>query len=368
MITQKHLQELLSFKTPGPSVLSLYLEAGDQTPFATLQRQARALAKSDPAIEASEDLKRVERYLAEEFEPGRFRGLAIFSAKRFGLWRVCSLPEPVRNKLVIDSKPALAPLLSQTDQHHRFGVVLAGPTRARFLEVFMGRVRDYDSMTLPAAAEPGHDFLKSITDSLEALSRNQGFQRVVLGTSPELSLPLVNHLHTHLQQNLILDPDLDPESPADSVLERISACEAEARKVRESVLVHRLLDAAQAGKRAALGLERVLGALRQGRVKLLLARDGFAKMGRSCPGCGRLSLDDPKCLDCRRPTEAVFNIVSEMIDRALEAGCEVFRLRNDSPLDNVGRIGAELCDDKGVPFRYEETPRSVDHAAGRPAR
>ncbi len=370
MITQKHLQELLSFKTPSPSVVTVYLETESERAFAGYQRQLRALTRREPSLAENEDVRRIERYLAEEFEPGIFRGVAIFSAKRFGLWRACPLLEPVRDKLVVDCKPALAPLLAQTDQHHRFGVLLAGPERARFLEVFLGEVREYDGMVLPAAGEEGHRYVKTITDSLDALSRNQAFQRVVIGVCPSLALPLVNHLHTQLQQNLILDAELEPDATAAAVLSRITACEDEARKVRESVLVHRLLDAASTTKLAALGLDRTLAALREGRLRLLLARDGFAKMGRACPSCGRLSLDEPKCLDCRHATEAVFNLVAEMIDRAIASGCEVFRLRHDSPLDNLGKIGAELCDDKGVaaPVKYEETARTVDHAAHRPAR
>lgn len=371
MITQKHLQELLSFKTPTPSALTVYLETETERAFAGYQRQLKALTRRDPSLSENEDVRRVEKYLAEEFEPGAFPGLAIFSAKRFGLWRVCPLPEPVHDRLVIDQKLQLAPLLAQADQHHRFGVLLAGPERARFLEVFMGQVREYDNMVQPAAGAEGHAYVKTISESLEALSRNQAFQRVVIGVSPSLSLPLVNHLHTQLQQNLILDAELDPDATAQAVLARITACESEARKVRESVLVHRLLDAAQTTKLASLGLERTLAALRAGRLRLLLARDGFAKMGRACAACGRLSLDETKCVDCRHSTEAVFNLVAEMIDRALSTGVEVFRLHHDSPLDNLGKIGAELCDDAGikpVKIQYEETPRQVLHAADRPAR
>ncbi|MBI3552933.1 MAG: hypothetical protein HY077_10495 [Elusimicrobia bacterium] len=348
MISSKHLGELLTFKTPMAAVVSLYLETSDRRYLGALGALKKQAGERDPAQSlCQEDLARISRYVETEFEPEGLRGVAVFSSKRFGLWRACPLPLPVKSKLLIDSRPHLAPLLSMSDQHHRFGVVLSGPRRTRFLEVFMGQIKEYEEIEVRAADSDGeHLYLKDVSDRLDGLARNQGFQRVVVGVGAEDSSKLVNHLHTSLQHNLILDAGLDPESPAPSVLQRVRACESQARQVRESVLAHRLIDAAKTSPRlAVLGLERTLDALAKGQVRVMLARDGYTKMGRRCPGCGRLSLNWPKCLDCGRPTETVFDLVGEMIDRALEGNCEVFRLCHETPLDNLGRIGAELtCD------------------------
>lgn len=345
MIASKHLSELLNFKAPTPSIVSVYLEIDGNRAFTGALRQLlKAAGGGDDALSPlHEDFKRIERFVETEFDPAAFRGLAVFSSKRFGLWRVCPLPQPVKTKLQIAERPFLAPLLSMTDQHHRFGVVLAGPGRASFLEVFMGQIKEYEEMAVCGETIEEHEFLKDISRKLDGLARNQGFQRIIVGVTPELSLKLVNHLHSSLQHNLILDTELEPEMTAAAILERILACEDQARQVRETVLVHRLLDAVKGGARlGVLGLDRTLDALQKGQVRLLLVRDGYAKMGRCCPECGKLSLAWTKCLDCGRATETVFNLVAEMIDRALASGCEVFRLFHDTPLDNLGKIGAEL--------------------------
>ncbi len=367
MITAKQMHELLTFRTPAPAVVSAYLELEDDCSSQSLLRQFQKLSAGHAGVEAlSEDLKRIERWIADELEPSGARAAAVFSAKRFGLWRAARLPQAVKPSLSVGVEPELRPLISMADQHHRFGVLLAGAERARFLEVFMGGIREYPELELKANEVPGGrvGYPKAAADKLEGLSRNQGFQRIVVGASPDVAQPLMDRLHTSLQQNLIVDTELDPEAAEDVVLGRIIGCERDARKVRESVLVHRLIDSARsAPKQAVLGLDRTLDALQRGQVRVLLVRDGFAKMGRSCPSCGLLSLAWSKCVRCNRPTEAVFNVVAEMIHRALDLNCEVFRLLHEGPLDNLGRIGAQLAEAAGAAPSPTEASQAQPQAA-----
>lgn len=360
MISAKQLNELLNFQRTDVPVVTAYLELeGARATLAGYQRALRALTPTPDDHPAADDLRRIERFLAVELEPGSMRGAVIVSAH--GFWRVLTLPQPVRHRIIVGSKPYLAPLLSLVDQYHRFGVLLADGERARFLEIFMGQVREHAEMTLTRASIPSagasdlHPYLKAVADKLDGLARNQGHQRIIVGASAEISLALVNHLHSFLQQNLILDPELGPDLDAASVLERVAACEGQARQVRERVLVQRLLDASAESRLAVIGLERTMRALEEGRVRTLFVRDGYAKMGRVCPACRGLSIDHPKCLKCHHPTEAVFNVVGELMDRAWDMSCEVIRILHETPLDNVGRIGAELS--------HQETGSCVPAAA-----
>lgn len=342
MITAKQVNELTLFKTPADGVLSCYLELAPGDTTASLVRRVERMSDRNPKSQAlREDLDRIKAFLVDEFEPQDARAIAMFSSKKFGLWRACYLPEPVKDALVVDAAPALKPLTSVLDSHHRFGVALVGPKGARFFEVFLGRGREYEEHALVPAGREGAAFAKAVAEKLEGLSRNQAFKRVVVAVSEELSAALLGQLHTTIQQNLIVEPTLASDASLEDVVARIAACEAEARKVREAVLAHRLVDAAKT-RGAVLGLDRTLEALQKGRVKVLYLRDGFAKMGRSCTSCGTLSIGWTKCQNCNSSTEAVFNLVGEMAARALALGCEVVRLMSETPLDNVGRIGAEL--------------------------
>ncbi|MDD5658195.1 MAG: hypothetical protein PHF00_13170 [Elusimicrobia bacterium] len=341
MLSARQFSELLNLRAPLSKIISVYLPVDHQGTHArTLASLLRAHAREESAADdAGEDLKLVEEFAAG-FAPSAWRGAAIFSCKALGVWRACPLPEPVRPALRIGERPYLAPLLSVCDQYQRFGVVLAGRSRVRFLEVFMGQIREYEEL---AMSWPGLGPTQSraVAEKLDGLARNQEFSRIVVGAEPEISDRLAGLLRTVLQQNLILDETLGAETASETVLERIRGCEDSARKVRESVLAHRLLDLSRSGE-AVLGLDRTLRALRRGQVRLLLIRDGFAKMGYLCQRCGDLSVGFNRCPACNGVMGAIFNVVDELIQRALDGHCEVVRLLNDSVLDSMGHIGAEL--------------------------
>ena len=367
MLSAADLSELLKLHAPVSGIVSLYLPADQRrTHVRSFSNLLRMCPLEDPSFsEVSDDLKRLDEFVGLGFEPEGWRGLAVFSCKRLGLWQVCPLPETVKPVLRMADRPYLAPLLSIVDQHQRFGVVLAGARRTRFLEVFMGQIKEHEELALELRGT-GPAQGRSVAERLDSLSRNREYSRIVLGGPSEAASRLARHLRTELQQTLILDESLAPDMPAAAVLERISSCEGEARKVRESVLAHRLLDLAASGGPAVLGLERTLKALRRGQVRLLLARDGFAKMGHLCPRCGGLSVADPRCPACNGPTETVFNLVEEMIERAFDAHCEVVRLLHPSPLDNLGHIGAELSE-AAAPAQPSQGADALPSSEGRQA-
>jgi peptide chain release factor subunit 1 len=350
MILSRHLHELSQFKAPSAAVLSVYLDLeGGRKPESLLS----ALKRSSGAAIPSEDFAALERGLDAPSIEGA-RGLAAFSCAKLGLLRLCPLPEPVRPRLFLETAPALRPLLNLVDQYQRYGVVLLGTRRMRVLEFFMGRARELDEHCLRASELPTGRllYLKAATGRIETLSRQLGFQRLIVCAPEGLEKGFVDQLPRALQDNLILDPGLgDLASLAETRL-RIADADFQARKVREQVLAHRLLDAA--GKTSVVGLSRVLEAVEQGRARTVLYRDGFAKLGRCCTGCGRLSLTQIKCVWCSAPTQTLFNLAQELADRALAQGAEVFRLSSQTPLDNLGSIGAELRP-AGVPVSAAST-------------
>jgi hypothetical protein len=132
----------------------------------------------------------------------------------------------------------------------------------------------------------------------------------------------------------------------------VNVAKGEARKVREAKLIQRFLDDLSDGV-AVAGLEAVAAALQQGRASLLLVREGYAKMGRCCPACGRLSVDHRSCPWCFRTTAPVMDLVAELAERAEAAGIEVFRVAADARFDAAGRIGVCLSARKAAARRKD---------------
>lgn len=372
MFSRRQLHELLYHESATPEVLSVYLEPGVSSGAAGAFRSVlnASLGRESRLRQMQGLLERVERHLSGELGLAGHRGLALFASERGGLWQSVALPEPVHGCLRVDSRPYLAPLFPVLDQYQRFGIALVSPARTRCLEIYLGAVQELEPV--PGPGEPAHAlpqerlhrYLQEITEKTALHSRQRDWDRVVFSLPDGWEAPLSGHLHERLQRNLILDPSLEPGSPSEGILAAIRAHEIEARKVRESVWVHRLLDATRVQGLGVLGLERTLEALERGQVRRLLIQEGFAKMGRVCPVCGEVSLAARKCPSCPRLTEPVLNLAGDLVRAALESGAEVARVLYDTGLDSLGRIGAELSHRSGAEVRPAPRPASDGCLAG----
>lgn len=360
MLSTKDIQELLNFHLDSPELVSLYLELDGSPPLAQFQALLKAHPPCKQSLEGSADSERITRFLTTELLPQNHRGLALFSAQRSSLWLVCPLPEPVPSLIRIGPQPYLVPLLNLLEQYRRYGVALVTAQKVKFMEVYLGQIEECtEDLESPAPDQRISDglqrHLKIAADRLLALSRKKGFNRVILAAPQELEAILFNHIHSTMQNNLILDTQINPDTPAPDILQRALAIELQSRHVRESVLIHRVLDAARTGGLGVMGLADTLSALEHGLVRLLLIDGGLAKMGRKCPGCGILSLNGKRCHACYQITTPLFNLIDEMVQQALDLNCEVIRIHNDPRLNNVGGIGAEL---KFKPAPGEPLPKA----------
>src|SRR5688572_21953949 len=144
MILSRHVQELIQFKAPSATVLSVYLDVENgRRPEALLEALKRSAGAAIPA----EELAALERGLGGLDLEGA-RGLAAFSCARLDLLRVCPLPEPVKPRLSLEAAPSLRPFLNLVDQYQRYGVVLLSSQRMRVLEFFMGQARELDEQAV----------------------------------------------------------------------------------------------------------------------------------------------------------------------------------------------------------------------------
>ncbi len=349
MLSSRDLNALRWLKSEEADILTLYLEI-EGSSFGAAYRAAlqAGLARQASLRERGKDLEKIERFV-QEFKAEAHRGLAVFASDAQRLWRAYPLPQPVKSALLLGARPYLTPLLSIVDQYQRYGVALIGPAQARFLEVFLGEIEECEDEDAPVFRRPSARGEES--PPLSAWGRRaahlaglRNWDRLIVGAPREMEGAFLSHLPMKLKDNLILDPLLVAQTGKGQVLERVLENECQARKLRESVLIHRLIDSFNGRGPAVLGLERTLEALGRGRVRTIFVRDGFAKLGRICPDCYCLSLTDKKCERCARPTDPAFNLIAEMAQEALDQGCEVFRILYDTRLDSFGHIGAELND------------------------
>ncbi|OGR89894.1 MAG: hypothetical protein A2V88_12780 [Elusimicrobia bacterium RBG_16_66_12] len=349
-------EALASWFSHEPSMVSLHLpvDAAGAYP-ALLDRLVREAPFADARLRGLErDLERLTRYVRGQFVPAARRGLCAFSCAKQGVFEVFSTPEPVKAGLAVAERPDLRPLAALAGDHPRFLVLLADERRARLLEIYLHEASELEDLEgdFSGAAVAG------LAARAETLSRRRRADRFVLGSDPVFASQLSAHLPPEIKKNLILEPLLGPDRPVEAVTDRIAHNERQARKLRQSVLVQRFLDELRQGG-AVAGLEASTSALQQGCVKLLLIQDNYAKMGRCCPACGRLSVDHRNCPWCFRPTDALLDLVAELADRALAAGIEVFRVRENARFDQTCPIGVELGAPISAPRPAVPTSRAL---------
>lgn len=347
-------EALAAWFSPEPNMVSLHLpvDAAGAYP-ALLDRLAREASLADARFKAlGRDLERISLYVRGQFVPAARRGLCVYSCSKHGVFEAFSTPEPVKAGLVLAERPDLRPLTATAGEYPRFLVLLADERRARLLEVHLGEACEIEDLK--------GDFsgVEKLAARTEALSRLRRADRFVLGADPVFASRFSAHLSPALKKNLILEPLLGPERPLEAVTDRIVHNERQAHKLRETVFVHHFLDELRQGG-AVAGLEASAAALQQGCVKLLLVREGYTKMGRCCPACGRLSVDHRHCPWCFRATDMLLDLVGELADRALAAGIAVFRVRESAHFDHACPIGVELGTPIAAPRPAVPTSRAL---------
>ena len=338
-LSAERADALSAWRSPEANVANLRLpvDAAGAYP-AALDRLIHEYPAAGPALKTlPSDLERIVRFVRGQFVPGSRRGLCVVSCVKYGLFEAFASPEPFNAALSVSARPELSALSTVQRDYRRFLVLLADARQARFLEVHLGESCELEILPGDFAAGGA----AALAARAEELSRARRTDRFILGAPPALHAALESRLSPELRDGLILEPLFGPDRPASAVTERVAHNEREARKVREAVLVQRFLDGLRDGG-AVAGLEAAAAALQQGCARLLLVRDGYAKMGRCCAACGRLSVDHHSCPWCFRVTAPVLDLVAELADRAAAAGVEVFRVAADARFDAAGRIGVCL--------------------------
>ncbi len=338
-LSAARIEALAAFHSLEPDAVTLHLAVDGGGLYPSTFHKLATDARNNPRMKLlGRDLDRIQAFITTEFVPGPHRMVAVYSCAKRGLFETFTLPQPFKSALIVGETLDLRPLTALGGQYHRFVALLLSPSKARFIELHMGRAIELDALEGDFGSVDG---LGAVASRAATLARERRYDRLILGAPPALEAALVPLLDPALQKELILEPVLSPDRPVDAVLERVLHNERQARSVRESVLVHRLLDEARQGG-AVTGLEAVSAAVQQGCVARVLVRDGYAKMGRSCPKCGHLSVGNRSCPWCFCGTESVLDLVSELTAKALDAGCEVYRIMHDPRFDGVCRIGGEL--------------------------
>jgi hypothetical protein len=277
-------------------------------------RQAQQRLDEQDRTERARALDKVASRLGDDLEgmlsprqTGRGRVLVVTLAD--GERRHLSLPVPFENRVVVDDRAFVRPLVAAIDEGRPAGIVVGSRDGARVLEWTLAGTRQLASLDFelsdaqladhgggPVEPNPNrgqqttshreqftdrvdenrHRFLKGVAGTVAEMARERRWDRLVVSGSDRIRDELAGLLHGDNGGHQVI-------SAGDSSWEGLSegriAQEAwpmlrEVHRDREQRLVRRVVEVANSGGGAALGPRRVCDAANVGRIDhLLFTRD-----------------------------------------------------------------------------------------------
>jgi peptide chain release factor subunit 1 len=374
-VTWDELRDLAGFQAEQGVAISVYLDLDPSFLRAAGDAQTRLNSLLDGASRSNgarkrelthqqrlalrQDFERIRRYFEAEFERDGAHGLAIFCAGLDNVWRTLPLTEVVPDEIRVRESLYLAPLVPLVGRGEGALVLVVSREQGRFYRLRAGRLEDLADYTeeQPRRHDQGgwaqarlqrrvdelaQDHLRRVAEVLDRLVRRLRGPQVVVVASEEAGAEFVDlvapdtraaiagiaHAEAHAQPTELL-------AAAVPALERW-------RAERERALVERWAEEHGRNGRGAAGWAAVLEAASDGRVELLLFREGANHHAKRCPACGRLQLAGAKCpLDGNQLEESEDGL-DLAVHQTLAHGGTIWAVRERDDLDAAGGVGALL--------------------------
>lgn len=363
LLSAERLERILSFHGGALPVVSSYIAVpatpGDAHRVAMTKadsllhevrtRQDDRNLEHDARLSLREDIENIEA--AVDLIANMPETLAIISCSRAGMLEVVRLPREVRDRVVIDERPWVRPMVAVLEEYRRCFAVHIDRESAHAWELYLGQVRDVGSLPR-ASSVPGaslqevnqrrdphkaeaHEkrYLRVLADALEELLASDQNAVLTLG-GHEAELPRVQELLPRaLQERLVGTFTVDHsaitlgaiQEQAGAVLERFEL-DQQRRRVAE------VLEAAAAGGHGAVGLDACLWAASVAAVKTLYVQDGATRPGVVCDRSRWLASTGEACPVCGELMRHTPDVINELTEAVIDEGGSVFHVRAETEL------------------------------------
>jgi peptide chain release factor subunit 1 len=331
-------------------VNSLLAEAGRHFDRGDLNHDQRKSLKAD--------IEHIRLYTDQELVRDGAHGLAVFADELDNLWRPLTLTESVADTVKVNAELFLTPLVPLVGRGEGALVVVVGRERGELFRLRGGRLEPLAELTeeQPRRHDQGgwsqanyqrhidqlaQEHLQRVAAELERRVRGRS-ERVVVVTTEEARSAFADLLPKGLQRAIVGWTTAEAHAgPAELLAAAAPVLEASRAREEEQALERWREEAGRNG-RAASGWETTLEAASDGRVDLLLYRNGIRHVAFRCPSCGRLAVEDGTCpLDGSRLEETDEGL-DLAVHQTLSNGGTVWAVTQRGDLDPVEGIGALL--------------------------
>ncbi len=364
MLTNHDLQELLDYQAKSP-VLSVFLNTDPAEGNAdTYKLRLRSMLKE---VNLPDDVFAVIRYLDHEHDWSG-RSLAIFSCADEGYLKAFPLAVPIRSRVVAFDRPYVKPLAHLLDAYGGYGVVLVDKQGARLFSFHLGELREQEGMlgetvrhtkrgggsTAPGrrggiagqtdyAEEVAERNIKEAVEFATHFFSENNVRRVLIGGTDENIAAFRSQLPKAWQSLVVGTFPISMTASHTEVLQRAMEVGEKADRQREALLVETVVTNAAKGRGGVVNLDETLSAIHEGRVHILMIRDGYRASGSHCKSCGFLSAHlIESCPYCGGESEKIPDTVEYAVRQVMQSGGEVEVLLSDQTFGAFDQIGALL--------------------------
>ncbi len=368
----RELRELAAFRAAKGLVVSLYFgfdpaytPTGDEVATRLASLVGQAMREGETAagrlghaerLAFELDLQRAADHVRHGLAPA---SVACFADAPDGLWHSFEVRGPLPDAVRVGSCAYLVPLVAAPPGEEAL-VAAVGRERGEIYELRSGRLEQLADLSeeQPGRHRDGEawqqsrlerhvdelarEHLSKIAAELDRLARGARVPRLVLAGEQEHTAALEEMLSQDVRAAVA--GVVHPEAHAGAVqLAQLVLPILERRaQDEEDLLVERWRSASGRGESAVEGWADTLAAASDGRVELLLFRDGATHSAFACPACGRASATAGSCPLDGTPLEVQPDALDLAIRLTLAHGGEAQAVRRRDDLDPAGGIGALL--------------------------
>jgi peptide chain release factor subunit 1 len=374
-VSWERLRELASFRATNGCAITFYLgldpsvapTAGDA---ASRVHSLLAEGERSPGVDRSKlshdqirglkaDFDRIRQYFEQEFDRDGARGLAVFAAGLDNVWRTLSLTEPLADKVKVGRQFYLAPLVPLLGRGRGALVAVVSREKGELYRLDGGRLHEIADRS---EEQPGrHDqggwsqanyqrhidelaaeHLRAVAEELDRQARRTPDAGIVIVCAEEMRGEFGELLAQETRSRLAGWTSAKSNATPAGLLEVVTPILESWRAKRENDLLARWREEAGRNGRAASGWGPTLEAASDGRVDILLFREGVNRDAWQCPACGRAAIEPGACpLDGTR-LEAHDAAIDLAVHQTLAHGGSVAAVRHHQDLEPVEGVGALL--------------------------
>ena len=373
----EEIKRILDYSSTENLFISLYLEvdASKITKQDYLSKlnsmivEKKSEIEKNPSINSKsgknliELLVKIKNYFNDYFRPEFVRTVLLFAGED-DTWIEVKLPVNIKSKIIIDPKPHTQVLRTLIDNTVRYGILEIDREKAQIYLMYLGQLQegfaaflsevppqvkyrregsDREKQQMGRIEVKLNQFFKILNEKLMSLFREGKIDNLILAGTKDIALQFKNYMSSGIQSEYIgyitSDTPFSPQSLKENALKLIIQVETE----NKNNIIKKLLEEYIPTEWGVAGAENTIKYLMLDQVKILVYDSDFEIPGYVCEKCGYITINQqPACPYCEGRMIYYNDITDEIIEIALNQGCELVEISENQRLRDSGSIGAVL--------------------------